>query len=348
MRVAILGAGFAGLSVAWYLLHYKKGAISIDLFDPEPIGGGVSGLASGLLHPYGGKEARHAWRGDTCMQETHRLITEASRGIDHSVILSKGILRPAVTADQNSAFRKTADAHKKDTEWWDARKCAHTIPGLELPETHGGLYINEGLTVDVHAYLFGLWQSVAKLGAQFHQIAMLKQQDLEPYDRILIAMGPLSKNFPGLQSLPLTPIKGQILNVKWPKHLEPPQHSLISHKYLVMHKDQKSCTLGATFERDFDNPNADRTKAAAEILPKITSFLPALEKAEILSCQAGFRATTPSRLPLVGMLNEHVYFFTGLGSKGLLYHAWVGKRVARAMLTADPTHFPHDILFKIN
>ncbi|MCH9628043.1 MAG: tRNA 5-methylaminomethyl-2-thiouridine biosynthesis bifunctional protein MnmC [Chlamydiales bacterium] len=342
MRIAILGAGFAGLAVSWFLLHYKQGSVAIDLYDPEPIGGGVSGLSSGLLHTYPGKEARLSWRAQYCMKETHRLLTEASGGIGQSVILSKGILRPAISEQQNVAFKKCGESHD-DTEWWDFERCMHEVPGLQIPDSNGGLYIRDGLTVDVQAYLQGLWQTLARFGVQYHQSAMVHQSDLDKYDRILIAIGPQCKSIPALQSLPLNPVKGQILDLEWPKGAMPPRFSLNSHKYLVMSKDLKTCTVGATFEREFATQRADQELAAGALLPNITSFFPALEKAKIIRCRAGFRACTPNHLPIVGQIDPKTYFFTGLGSKGLLYHAWVGKRVARAILTKDPRHFPTDI-----
>ncbi len=347
MRVAILGAGFAGLSVAYFLIHYKKGAVSIDLYDPEPIGGGVSGLSSGLLHTYPGREARSSWRAEYCLKDTHRLITVASQGVDQSVIISKGILRPALTELQQTAFKACSEKHS-DTEWWDQKRCVDEVPGLYLPEQSGGLYIKDGLTIDVQTYLQGLWQSLAKFGVQHHQSAMIKKSDLERYDQVLVAMGPTSKNIPSLENLPLTPIKGQILELEWPEGAVPPKMSLISNKHLVMSRDQKRCIVGATFERDFDSTQADQEKAASEILPNITSFFPALEKAKILDCRAGFRAGTQSHLPLVGQASEKLYFFTGLGSKGLLYHAWVGKRMARAMISKSIAHLPSDIRYTLS
>lgn len=346
MRIAILGAGFAGLSVSWNLLRYKLGSISIDLFDPEPIGKGVSGQSSGLLHTYSGKEARKSWRAEECLHETHRLITEASTGINEPIVLSKGILRPALTDEQCLAFKRCAETHE-DTEWWDAKRCIREVPGLAVPEENGGLYIKSGITIDTQSYLQGLWQRIAKMGVQYSKSTAIRPAELAKYDCVLIATGPVTKNFPGLEKLPITPVKGQLLELEWPQEVPPPPISLISQKYLVMSRDRKRCMVGATFERDFTSPKADIQEAAAEIMPNIISFFPALEGAKILRCRSGFRASTPSHLPLVGRISDKIYFFTGLGSKGLLYHAWVGKRVARAILTQDPQHFPHDIYYEL-
>ena len=346
MRFAILGAGFAGLAVTWHLLNYTQGTATVDLFDPEPIGTGSSGLSSGLLHPYAGKHARKVWEADRSLEEAHRLFTVAAQAINKPLILSKGILRPALTDGQIESFQTCAHSHN-DTQWWDKHRCESKVEGLHLPSNGGGLFIPNGLTIDSTTYLQGLWQACALLGTQFHQQAMIRKSDLAAYDRILIAMGPLSKNFPPLKDLPIAAVKGQILEIKWPKQVQPPPFSLISQKYLVMSPDYTSCLVGATYEHTFNSPKVDPQKAKTDILPHILSFFPSLHDAEIIGCRAAFRASTPSHLPLMGKLSDNTYFFTGLGSKGLLYHAWLGKRVARAMLTTDDKHFPAEVHYQL-
>lgn len=343
MRIAILGAGFAGLAVTWYLLHYTKGTATIDLFDPEPIGSGASGLSSGLLHPYSGKYARRVWQADDCLKETHRLITVASGALARPLVLSKGILRPAITQTQVSDFQKTAASHL-DTQWWDKTRCEQTVPGLLVPEGCGGLFIPEGLTIDSAAYLQGLWQACALLGTQFYQEARIKLSDLATYDKVLIAMGPMSKQFPALKELPITPVKGQILELKWPTAIPPLPFSLISQKYVAMSPDHTSCLVGSTFEHTFNTYTADLDKAKQDILPNILTYFPPLKDAEIVNCRCAFRASSPSHLPLLGQAPDKTYFFTALGSKGLLYHAWLGKMMARTMLSSDLSHIPPEVL----
>jgi glycine/D-amino acid oxidase-like deaminating enzyme len=346
MRIAILGAGFSGLAVTWYLLHYTQGSITVDLFDPTPIGGGASGISSGLLYPYAGKHAKRAWEAHRCLKETHRLITEASRAISQPIILSKGIVRPALTEQQIADFQACAKNYS-DTNWWSAEKCTTSVEGIKIPPEGGALFIPEGLTLDAGRYLQGLWQACALLGTQFYQQSMISQEDLEPYDRVLMAMGPLVKNFLPLKDLPITAVKGQILEMQWPSHLKPPPYSLISQKYLTMSGDQRRCFIGSTYERQFDSAKKDPQKAFQEIMPDIISFFPALKDAKILDCRAAFRASSHNHLPMVGKVSDKFYFFTGLGSKGLLYHAWVGKRVARTLITTDIKHLPPELYYSL-
>lgn len=344
MRIAILGAGFSGLATAWYLLHHTQGAAKIDLFDPQPIGEGVSGLSSGLLHAYAGKHARLARFAEKGMDATHELITEASRAIHSSVILSKGILRPATTQEQFNDFQKCVES-TSNTEWWDEKKCKQKIPNLML--LGGGLYIKNGLTIDVPTYLNGLWQAVALLGTQFHPITVTNEEKLAKYDKVVFALGHALKSFKIFDFLPIVPVKGQALELEWPENTPSLPFSLISYGYLVMNKERTKCLAGATFERRFETAEPEPEIAVPQIFSKITPFFPSLGKAKILSCRAGIRATAPSRhhLPIAGRLSQKYWYLSGLGSKGLLYHAWLGNLLAQAILTNDPTLFPKEIWF---
>ncbi|KAL6606749.1 hypothetical protein ACP70R_042402 [Stipagrostis hirtigluma subsp. patula] len=57
LRYAVLGAGFAGLSVAWHLLKQspRDARVTVDIYDENGVGGGASGVSGGLLHPYSPK-----------------------------------------------------------------------------------------------------------------------------------------------------------------------------------------------------------------------------------------------------------------------------------------------------
>lgn len=347
MRIAILGAGFSGLATAWYLLKHTQGSIKIDLYDPFPLGGGVSGLSSGLLHPFGGKHAKISWRAKEGIDSMHQLLTEATIGANQPLILSKGIFRPAVTEEQYHDFKLAAQKYSLEAEWWEREESLKTIPGLALPQDlSGGLFVKNGLTIDVQAYIQGLWQRCARLGCQFHQTAVISQKEMAPYDHIVFALGYAVKFFKPLSELPISPLKGQILELKWPSNVPPLPFSLVSQGYLVMGKDQQTCMAGTTYERDFSSPAPDPTFAEPEIKKKITPFFPSIEKSHMITCRAGIRASSSNHLPVLGRALKKYWFFTGLGSKGLLYHSWLGEILAQAILNKDLSLIPKEVLYQ--
>src|SRR5262245_28426567 len=119
MKIAIIGAGFCGLAVAWHLLN-KASAFShlnIYLFDSKGIGRGTSGISAGLLHPYAGAHAKLNPRGHEGVQATKELLRIASSALGRSVFAkNQGILRLALTQEQERDYLSCA-RHHEDTQW---------------------------------------------------------------------------------------------------------------------------------------------------------------------------------------------------------------------------------------
>lgn len=341
MKVAVLGAGYAGLGLAWHLLRYSKGRISLDFYDPAPLGMNASGISLGLLHPYAGKRANKAWNAQSLLDEAHRTISASTQAIGQPVILSRGLMRPAIKDQQISDFQKRAQENPSELKWLSSEEAKEKETQLILPKEGGALYIEEGLTLNVPLYLEGLWRACINLGALFHQTAAITDEKLAQYDQVVVALGANSLALPALKELPLTPIKGQILVSKWPTQFPPLSMSLAGGKQIVMHHDSRTVAIGASYEREFTNLEPDIEKAKQELLPEVAPFLPHVAQSEVIGCRVGIRACSPDHLPMIGQVNEKMWFITGLGSKGLLFHAYTGKLLARCLLdNGDLNHVP--------
>jgi glycine/D-amino acid oxidase-like deaminating enzyme len=331
MKIAILGAGFAGLGFAYHMIHMSRGRARLDLFDPNPIGSNSSGISLGLLHAYSGKKANKSPLSDKAMDATHELISVACQVHQKPVIISNGILRPAVSDEQIENFAKTAHQNS-DTQWWDRAHCLEKIPGLALPPHGGGLFVKNGLTVNVPAYLEALWQACAVQGSLFQQTVEISADLEEQYDAVVIALGANTLAFPQTSKLPITPIRGQILEYEVPTSFPPLPHSLAGYKQVVFDPKTSRLSIGATYERQFYDMMPNPEEAEKELLPKVESFFPPIKQGKLVNTRIGIRASTPDHLPLVGRVDKKHWFLTGLGSKGLLYHALAGKSLAAALL----------------
>ncbi len=347
MKIAVLGAGYAGLSLSWHLLHESQSSVIVDIFDPLPIGSGASGYSSGLLHAYAGQHAKRSWEASLGMHATHDLISAAATAIASPLVLSHGILRPAGTEEQQKDFLKAAESNP-DLEWWSQAKCLEKIPELTFPSKEGGgIFIKTGLTLHTKLYLEGLWQAIAKAGGRHIKTAVTSLEQIKKYDRIVFCLGAETINAGKLLeiNLPVKAIKGQLLKIKWPDGLPPLPFSLVGKGYIVMSHDSHFCYAGATFEKEFQTKEPDLKIARELIMSKILPFFPPLENAEIVDCYAGLRATTASHLPLVDTLGNNRWVFTALGSKGLLWHSFLGQRLARAILEDNPDALPPPVRF---
>lgn len=340
MRIAILGGGFAGLATMWHLLSLSSASVSIDLYDPLPIGKGVSGMSSGLLYPFAGKDAKKVRYGDKEMDAAHTLITEASRAISSPIISAKGILRPITTSLQKETFGKTASLYPGECFLWGKEECEEKVKGLKA--AYGGLYIPHGVTLDVETYLQGLCQACVRLGAQVIPKAITTEAELAHYDKIVATLGIGITSFSSLADLPVVGVKGEALICKWPSSLPPLAFSLISEGYLTMKKDGL-CVAGSTFERTYTTSTPNPSFSIPEITRKILPFFPHFPEFEVVSCVAGIRASSKQgHHPILGRSGPKTWFMTGLGSKGLLYHAWLGRQLAKSVLSNDPSYIPKE------
>jgi glycine/D-amino acid oxidase-like deaminating enzyme len=329
--MAILGAGFCGLAVAWHLA--QKGTHEIVLFDPLGIGQGASGVSAGLLYPYAGSQAKKNLRADSGLVATHRLLTVAETAIGMPVITSKGLIRLAISDQQKVDFATTASLYPDDVHCLNTEDCQKK---LGITEPYPGILIDSAVIVDCEKYMKGLWIACADKGVVFEKRAIQSLSELDHFDRVVVTMGAAAKKLPELSKIKVTPIKGQILELQWPKTIPPLLLPISSQAYLIMKEGEGKCIAGATFERNFQTENPDLETALREIMPKLQAFLPELNASLVTECRAGVRASAPRHQPLMQMIDKRTFLLTGMGSKGLLYHALYAEELV-SMIKQDQT-----------
>lgn len=346
MHIAVLGAGYAGLSVTWHLLLYTQGRISVDLFDPTPIGSGASGLSSGLLHGFTGKKAIKPPLANLGITTTHSLITKASLSIGEPIVTSNGILRPAASQEQATIFMQRAQEFLDETEWWDKARCEITVPGMVIADGLGALYIKHGVTIDNDKYISGLWNACASLGTQYYDELIDDISAIaEFYDHIIVTPGANADILPELKHLPLSKVKGQLVEIAWPAEIPMPPFSINGPKYMVADTTRNTCILGATFEHNQPDATPDAQVAYQEIMPPILALFPGLKDAQVLNYYAGMRSSSPTHLPMISRVQEKLWYLGGLGSKGLLYHGLLGDMLAQALLRDSTAYIAKEFLY---
>lgn len=140
-----------------------------------------------------------------------------------------------------------------------------------------------------------------------------------------------------------------------------PEHgpSILSDAWLAIH-GPRSLYLGSTWEwksRNYSQnvPVEEASKALEELLPKASAIYPGIKNWEYSGASAGLRAMPPvtshGSLPLLGCIDDFVggkhtckfWLFTGLGSRGLLYHGWLGKLMAEAVVSCSEDVIPSEL-----
>lgn len=331
-RIAIIGMGYAGLALCFHLLQLQAGEIT--LFDPYPQGGGASPVSAGLLHLYPGGDARLPQEGYEGFQATQELLSAASGFLKLSVASQRGLIRLATSPKQRAAFLERAHQHKEIT-FLDEEEMAKRLPFLPKK---AGLWIPHAQVVDAQGYLEGLREICFKEGAHF------VQQEVKPgstwhgfdlqgeFDVVVIAMGASAAHIPQLANFSFRAIKGQILEMRWPKDLPELDCPITGDCYLLPQYNQGRCIVGATFEKAFHSPLPDLAEAEKLLRPRIEAIAPQFARSECLNVRAGVRLTTPARTPLAQQIKPGLFALVALGSKGLLHHALLGRRIAEAIV----------------
>ncbi|KAL0284342.1 UNVERIFIED_CONTAM: hypothetical protein Sangu_2830500 [Sesamum angustifolium] len=309
LRYAVLGAGLLvirRLEFASNILQHgsRESHLSVDIYDEVGIGGGASGVAGGLLHPYSPK-VKLLWRGAECWNETLNLLhiaegallnlvnkgkCETLQNNESPIVRRRGILRPVVNLKNMNIMTE-------------------------------GLYLacqnlaNDMSTLGhVHREL------------HFYQKSVQSLLDLAgDYDAVIICFGARAVFLPELSGkLPLRTCRG-----------------IITHLHLG---------------DDIRNVTTDEAAKAIEVLlPKASSVYPAIKNWTVTGAVGGLRAMPPltadGSLPLLGCIDDYVdgsetckyWLFTGLGARGLLFHGWLGKLLAQAVLSHDENLIPFEL-----
>jgi glycine/D-amino acid oxidase-like deaminating enzyme len=313
MKIAIIGAGLAGLSVCWHLSQFPD--VQIAIFDPTGIGGGASGISTGLLHPFPGRRALRSWNAAEGIKETRSLIEVSEKALGRPVAEATGVFRPAVSLQQKEDFAERARVDS-DAVWTE-----HPIFGP-------GIWISCGITLYSRLYLEGLWKACRALGASLIEQAIIALDELDAYDAVILATGNNSLAF--APHLPLQVTKGQTLLCRWPKRLP---FSIVSYGHLTPTEDPSICQIGSTYEHRFSTLDPDKS-AISGLIEKAAQFYPAARDFEVMEIRSGARISRPppGYRPIIEKLNAKTWVFTGLGSRGMLYHALLGKQVAEEIV----------------
>ncbi|XP_062159042.1 uncharacterized protein LOC133866507 [Alnus glutinosa] len=383
LRFAVLGAGFAGLSVAWHLLQESPRdlGLRIDIYDEVGIGGGASGVSGGLLHPYSPKGKLLTW-GAECWKESVKLLTiaEAAAGqnSDSFIVRRRGILRPAMSMKNflilNDNAQNCLASCRIETIDQDAAQ--NLVPNLCVP-FNSAFYMPEAVNIHPQRYLQALFVACENLvkelstsGFGRKELCLRKKSihkllDLEgEYDGVVVCLGAKADLLPELSGrLPLRTCRGVVAHLQLPADMgeDYPDHgpSILSDAWLAF-QGPRSLYLGSTWEwksrNSSPNVSADESSSVLqELLPKASSVYPGIKDWTFTDARAGLRAMPPltphGSLPLLGCVNDVLggnltcdyWLFGGLGSRGLLYHGWLGKLIAQAMLSSNEELIPCEL-----
>lgn len=356
MHVLVIGAGVIGAAIADSLASSGATTTVIDMRSP---GRGASQASAGVLAPFIEAHGQSALL-DLCarsLDQFDAFVQRARDGSGRNVEYSRtGTLEVALTDDEADrlqaahAWLKTAGV---SAEWIEAGQVASHDASVTAAAT-GALFIGAHGFVNVGSLVLALAQSARFAGAVFEspveavEVVPGKQHvtvraGARTYsaDHVVVAAGSWSKRVrvAGLAPLPVKPIRGQLLHLRWS---QPPLPSRViwgSQCYVVPWLDG-TVLVGATVE-DVGYDESSTVDGVRALSAAVEALIPSAAQAVIAEVRVGLRPAAPDGLPIIGGAANvpRVTFATGHYRNGVLLAPLTAQIVTHYVLsgTIDAT-----------
>ncbi|SHE77487.1 glycine oxidase ThiO [Streptoalloteichus hindustanus] len=345
-RVAVVGGGVVGLSVAWLA---AASGLAVVVVDPSPARGGASWVAGGMLAP-----VTEAWPGEEAvlglgLDSLARWPDFAARlradsGVDPGLDLAGTLVVAADGADAE-VLRVLADylaGLGREVRALTGRELRRLEPGIG-PSVRSGLEVPGDLAVDNRALLTALLAACERRGVRFDRRSAAEvgpgrvsttDGSTVDCDAVVVSAGAWSGSLHPALADAIRPVKGEILRLRARRGALPPPtrtvRALVESRPVYLVPRPGGLVLGATqYEAGFDGDVTvggvrDLLRDAERVLPGVAEY--ALD--EVV---AGFRAGSPDNLPLVGEVEPGVLVAAGHHRNGLLLAPVTAEAVLAAL-----------------
>jgi glycine/D-amino acid oxidase-like deaminating enzyme len=291
-----------------------------------------------LVHPLSPRGKLVHW-GREGIDATSRLVAAAAQQEPNCILRDK-LYRVAMTDRNVEDMAKTLETNKnnvKDYCRWVDKDELDTILGST--KTMGGLELSNGCSViHVPTYLKGLYAACQEIGTiEWRPAADL---DIDSHDVVVWAggAGMLQDGTFDQTKLPVDMVRGQSLELKPSADAKDiAREAALCGKYTSPLLDNRML-VGATHE--FAEEALSQDELYQELKDRSYDLSPNLwDYSTVDRVTCGYRVQSQrgalGRLPIVGHLTGNQWVFTGLSSRGLLYHGVYGGKLAEMILSGD-------------
>jgi tRNA 5-methylaminomethyl-2-thiouridine biosynthesis bifunctional protein len=309
-RIAVLGGGLAGTSAAYTL---KQAGHTPTIIAPHGIADGASGNVRGLYNPrFSAKFTDTSHFFSTAFVAFHQFLS--TQNLADTGWTQNGALHLIRNDDTSAKFRGMVHTWGWGPDYAQIidAQVASDIAGI--PITLDALWLPNAGSV-----------SPQKLCSLYSRDIDVRADtpDLTQFDGIIIASGLAALTFPGLDALPLRPVRGQIIMTRSTEKSAKIKTNICYGGYLTPMDQNGTHTVGATFTRDDANTDL-RAEDTTDIIYKMTAHLgPIIGPDLVITARAGVRVTTPDHRPIIERGPDipnlpPVYLSLAHGSHGIL------------------------------
>jgi glycine oxidase len=323
MRIRILGAGVAGLTVAFEFARAGKRVEVLERRDGPGLG--CSHLAGGMLAPWCEAESAEKLVLDLGIESLQFWINTVAAATQHGSL----VVAPARDRPELTRFASRAGGF----ESLDAAKIAALEPSLE-GRFDGALFFPSEAHLDPRAAMAGLAARLRAFDNVSLRFGVDAAQAADRADWTIDCRGLAAQDVLS----DLRGVKGEMLVLATreivlsrPVRLLHPRQPV----YVVPRGDGRFM-IGATMVEN-EEPGRITARAMLELLSAAYCVHPAFAEAEIVETGAGVRPAFPDNLPRIRRDGRKIYV-NGLYRHGFLLAPALARRVAQIVL--EDAHFP--------
>ena len=365
-RVAIIGAGVIGLSIAWRLAQRH---VAVTVFDKGAAGAGASHAAAGMLAASAEAEPGEQplvtlGRQSQALWPAFAAELEQASGISVD-LREEGTLLVALTADDQArlshdlAFQQTL---KLPLGWISAAEARRREPHLG-PQIAGAVFSPNDHQVDNRKVVAALRVAAERAGAVIREHTAVERVrttggnvtgvgladgSFFEADVVVMAAGAWSRQIEGLAPElrpPVRPVKGQIVALQMDPAAPLIRHVIWAPNAYMVPRNDGRLLLGATVEeKGFD---ASLTAGAVlSLMEGAWRAVPAIEELPIAEMWVGHRPGSRDDAPILGPAPVRgLIYATGHYRNGILLTPITAEMIARLVLEdiVDPAIEPFGI-----
>ena len=360
-KVAIVGAGIVGATVAYYLS--KETDIEVTVFDHGH--GQATKAAAGIISPWFSKRRNKVW------------YKMARLGADFYVDLLADIEKSGQKVDfyqRSGVFLLKKDESKLEELYQlalqrrdespligklailDQESASKLFPGLKGFERL--LYASGGARVDgqllVSRLLDASQVKVVKKEVSLTPLLLGYQIDNQIFDQVILSTGAWLGHIlePLGYEVDVRPQKGQLRDYQVPQDMGTYPVVMPEGEWDLIPFPGGKLSLGATHENDMGFDLAVDENLLQQMAEVASSFYPSLKDAMISGERVGIRAYTSDFSPFFGQVPNlsGVFAASGLGSSGLTTGPIIGYHLAQMVQgrsgVLDPADYPTERYIK--
>ncbi len=349
MKVIVIGAGVAGLSIGWRLAQTGVETLVLERSQPAR---GATWAAAGMLAATA--ETVHASPTETQFAKyALGLWPDFAREIEETTGLRIAYRRDGALLIARDAAEAGAlkTGHAPGAAFLSAEKALAKVPLLS-PDIVGALWAPDEAQVDNRALGRALAAAFLQAGGtlQTHEtavrveaaagggMAVLTPFSVRKAEIVLLAAGAWTGQIDGLPAgatLPVRPVKGEMLALSPPEGAKLPQPYVWGHDIYVVPRGSVLFVGATVSDSGYDTTLTE--EAVDWLRSRAIALMPDLARWELTERWAGLRPGSPDGLPIVGATAmDNVFVASGQYRNGILLAPAIARSMCDLILGRPP------------